>query len=333
MLEHILLLPTNRPLLSGADLRTIVLDEIHTYAGAQAIEVAFLLRRLKAHLGIPDGQVRCIGTSASLDPERKAELADFASRLFGEPLSGADAVITSKKKLHASLSPAPKPSGLSPCRWIEAGRLAAKAREAVQNSTPMSVVDWNFDADLLGLPELELREEVSVGNGLIEKLGGFEEVRGIVQHLESGAVPIEKLAREIFCDAGSDAVPALTGLIAVGVLAVSDDASVFPLLPARYHLICRSPDRVGIALGSTAKENVEEIVIGAKLSSDDRPAFELLVCRNCGEPYIEGLAGPDRVRSLAGHRTETPAASSAGRYGSGTSLPTSLRHQQPLEFL
>ena len=130
MLEHILLLPTNRPLLSGADLRTIVLDEIHTYAGAQAIEVAFLLRRLKAHLGIPDGQVRCIGTSASLDSERKGELADFASRLFGEPFSGPDAVITSKKKLHASLSPAPKPSGLSPHRWIEAGALAANPTSA-----------------------------------------------------------------------------------------------------------------------------------------------------------------------------------------------------------
>ena len=292
MLEHILLLPTNRPLLSGADLRTIVLDEIHTYAGAQAIEVAFLLRRLKAQLGIPDGQVRCIGTSASLDTERKGELAGFASRLFGEPFCGADAVITSKKKLHASLSPAPKPSGLPPCRWIKAGTLAARAREAVQNSTPMSVVDWNFEADLLGLPELKLCEDVSVGDGLIEKLGGFEEVREIVQRLEGGAVPIKQLASEIFHDSGSDAIPALTGLIAVGVLAVSEDATVFPLLAARYHLICRSPDRVGIAFGSTAKENVEEIVIGAELSSDERPAFELLVCRNCGEPYIEAWQGP-----------------------------------------
>ena len=292
MLEHILLLPTNRPLLSRADLRTIVLDEIHTYAGAQAIEVAFLLRRLKAYLGIPNGQVRCIGTSASLDPERKRELADFASRLFGESFSGADAVITSKKKLHASLSPAPKPSGLSPRRWTEAGTLAAKAREAVQNGTPMSVEDWNFEADLLDLPELQLREDVAVGAGLIEKLGGFEEIRRIVQRLDSGPVLIEALGREIFPDAGSDAISALTGLIAVGVLAVSDDAAVFPLLPARYHLICRSPDRVGIALGATAEENVEQIVIGAELSSDDRPAFELFVCRNCGEPYIEAWEGP-----------------------------------------
>ena len=162
----------------------------------------------------------------------------------------------------------------------------------MQNGTPLSVEDWNFEAGALNLLELQLREDVSVGAGLIEKLGGFEEVSRMVHRLESGAVPIETLACEIFLDAGLETIPALTGLIAVGVLAVSDDATVFPLLPARYHLICRSPDRVGIALGATAEENVEQVVIGAELSSDDRPAFELFVCRNCGEPFIEAWQGP-----------------------------------------
>ena len=109
MLEHILLLPTNRPLLADARLNTIVLDEIHTYAGAQAIEVAFLLRRLKAHLGVRDGTIRCIGTSASLDPGRKGELASFASNLFGEPFGGEASVITSQRKMHPALSATPTP--------------------------------------------------------------------------------------------------------------------------------------------------------------------------------------------------------------------------------
>ena len=292
MLEHILLLPTNRPLLARADLRAIVLDEIHTYSGAQAIEVAFLLRRLKAHLGVPDGQLRCIGTSASLDPDRKAELADFASRLFGEPFSGPDAIITSKKKPHPSLSPTPHPSRLSPQRWAEAGKLAAVARDSARNGTPMSSEDWNFEADLLDLTELQLPEDTPLGDGLIELLGKIEEVSMIAHRLEGGAVPFETLARETFPDAGTDAIPALTGLIAVGVLAISEDASVFPLLPARYHLISRSPERVGIALSADNEENIREIVIGAEMDEDGRPAFELYVCRNCGEPYIEAWQGP-----------------------------------------
>ncbi|KOF13187.1 hypothetical protein AC244_32100 [Ensifer adhaerens] len=292
MLEHILLLPTNRPLLSLADLRWLILDEIHTYAGAQAIEVSFLLRRLKAHLDVPDGQVRCVGTSASLDPTRKAELADFAGRLFGEPFNGEHAVITSKKKLHPSLSASPSASGLSPERWVIAGELAALARQATQNATPMSVEDWNYEADLLELPELKLSLAAPLGDALIERLASFSEIAAIARRLDSGAMPIEHLAHQVFQHGGDMAVPALTGLIAVGVLAISDDATVFPLLPARYHLISRSPDRVGVALKSDAPEGLGEVVIGAEFSSDDRPAFELYVCRNCGEPYIEAWEGP-----------------------------------------
>ena len=41
MLEHLLLLPRNERLFSANALRFIVLDEIHTYHGAQATEVAF----------------------------------------------------------------------------------------------------------------------------------------------------------------------------------------------------------------------------------------------------------------------------------------------------
>ena len=44
MLEHFLLLPRNAPLFENAQLKFIVLDEVHTYAGAQAVEVAFLIR-------------------------------------------------------------------------------------------------------------------------------------------------------------------------------------------------------------------------------------------------------------------------------------------------
>ena len=84
MLEHILLLPRNRGLLHGAKLKWLVLDEVHTYTGAQAIEVAFLLSKLKTRLGLSKGQLKCVGTSASLDPDRKDELARFAENLFGE---------------------------------------------------------------------------------------------------------------------------------------------------------------------------------------------------------------------------------------------------------
>lgn len=63
MLEHLLLLPRNAALFQGSDLKFIVLDEIHSYSGAQATEVALLLRKLQSRYckGI---KVNCIGTSA-----------------------------------------------------------------------------------------------------------------------------------------------------------------------------------------------------------------------------------------------------------------------------
>lgn len=300
MLEHILLLPTNRQLLAGAQLTRIVLDEIHTYAGAQAIEVAFLLRRLKAHLGIADETLRCVGTSASLDPDRKAELADFAQRLFGEPFRGAASVITSARKRHPKLSGASRPSGLTPARWAEAGAVATAAREAAQNGTPMDIEAWNFEAELLGFPELRLDHAASLGDALIERLSGFDEVHQLAHRLDGGAIALGTMARELFKDAGSTAVPGLTGLVSIGVLAVSADSAVFPLLPARYHLISRAPDRTGMTLAAGRPEQLGEIVIGAEHGADDSPAYEIFVCRNCGEPYLEAWEGPAVLDPVAG---------------------------------
>lgn len=292
MLEHILLLPTNRPLLERAKLRWIVLDEIHTYAGAQAIEVSFLLRRLKQHLGMPEGKLRTVGTSASLDPGRKVELADFAARLFGEPFDGAAAVITSERKLHPALAKPARPSGVTSERWADASRLATAVRQAIEAGSPLSVADWNYETELEGFPELSLDESAaSLGDALIDRLSRFSEVHAVAGRLESGAIALSELAREVFPDAGDKAIPALTGLISIGVLAISADSAVFPLLPARYHLISRAPDRVGVSLRHDAPGHVGEVVIGAEIDSENFPAFELFVCRNCGEPYLEAWEG------------------------------------------
>lgn len=300
MLEHILLLPTNRPLLAAADLSWVVLDEIHTYAGAQAIEVAFLLRRLKAHLDLPDGQIRCVGTSASLDPGRKDDLASFAQRLFGEPFAGERSVITSARERHPSFGKSPSLSGLTTSQWSEAAELAAAAREAVQNGTPMTTEDWNLEAEMLGLDALILPDGKAFGDALIEKLSGFDEVQQVAHLLDTGAVAIQALAQEVFPNSGTGAVDALVGLISVGVLAVSEDASVFPLLPARYHLISRAPDRTGLSLNAERPDNVGSVVIGAEIDDEGRPAYELYVCRNCGEPYLEAWQSHSGLVSTPG---------------------------------
>lgn len=110
MLDHMLLHPGRADMwrLSAESLQYLVLDEFHTYDGAQGTDVAMLLRRLgltlKAHWTAtsrvtdddrarPLGKVTPVATSATLG-SRAAPTAmlDFAHTVFGEPFD-TDAVI------------------------------------------------------------------------------------------------------------------------------------------------------------------------------------------------------------------------------------------------
>ena len=67
-------------------LRFIVLDELHTYDGAQGTDVANLIRRLKLKLNLPKASLCPIGTSATIGngEDCKARLCEYATNVFGE---------------------------------------------------------------------------------------------------------------------------------------------------------------------------------------------------------------------------------------------------------
>lgn len=75
-------------------LRYLVLDELHTYDGAQGTDVANLVRRLKLKLNIPQGQLCGVGTSATLGTGKDAvnDLCDYATAIYGEKFT-SDCVI------------------------------------------------------------------------------------------------------------------------------------------------------------------------------------------------------------------------------------------------
>ena len=122
MLEHLLLLPRNAPLFARDSLRCIVLDEIHTYTGAQATEVAYLLRKLKNRLGV-NRTVQVFGTSATLPSGEQEDLdiAHFASDLFGESVHR---VLRGKRVPHHTLSENQEnPFSFSCSHWRRLGRV------------------------------------------------------------------------------------------------------------------------------------------------------------------------------------------------------------------
>ncbi len=96
MLDYLLVRPgdyglwrQNRP----ETLRYLVVDELHTFDGAQGTDLACLIRRLKARLKTPQNYLCCVGTSATLGSrEEQEDLLDYARLLFGEPFT-QDAII------------------------------------------------------------------------------------------------------------------------------------------------------------------------------------------------------------------------------------------------
>ncbi|MHC4106959.1 MAG: DEAD/DEAH box helicase, partial [Planctomycetota bacterium] len=100
MLDFLLLRPEDRRLWqdNGPDtLRYLVLDELHTYDGAQGSDVACLIRRLKRRLGCAPGSVCAVGTSATIGDTMQGAtiraLTNFASKVFDEDYF-EDSVIT-----------------------------------------------------------------------------------------------------------------------------------------------------------------------------------------------------------------------------------------------
>ncbi len=86
--EDAALWAANRP----DTLRYMVVDELHTFDGAQGTDLACLIRRVKARLSTPPGHLVCVGTSATLGDEDRSSLLGFAGDVFGQPLAD-DAVI------------------------------------------------------------------------------------------------------------------------------------------------------------------------------------------------------------------------------------------------
>ena len=97
MLEYMLTRTQDRGILekSQGKLRWIVLDEAHTYVGAQAAEMALLLRRVRQAFGVRPEDVRLVATSATIGEGEATEkaLKTFVATLGGVAESQVDVIM------------------------------------------------------------------------------------------------------------------------------------------------------------------------------------------------------------------------------------------------
>jgi DEAD/DEAH box helicase domain-containing protein len=96
MLDYLLVRPRDRRLWrfnDPATLRYLVVDELHTFDGAQGTDLACLIPRLRARLGVARERLICVGTSATIGgAESGRELIDYVGKIFDQSFDD-DAVV------------------------------------------------------------------------------------------------------------------------------------------------------------------------------------------------------------------------------------------------
>ena len=297
MLEHILFFPHNEPLLRDARLRFIILDEVHVYGGAQATEVACLLRKLKQRYA-NNSNPHCIATSASLPEDAGEETLNFASRLFGEPFdSTTGGVVRGERRMHAYLKDAAEQDSFTASEWVMIGKLVAEFKNLPLSE--MTTEKWNemvMHADLSSATINTLPEEGF--RAAFTRLFGQEKIirKVAVKLKEKRAHDFRSLAIELFSkEDPAKAEEALAGVVLIGAYAKPSE-NAFSLLPARYHYFLNAPADITIRVDPDAPERWTAFRHDSTLEEEDgEKRFRLLTCRSCGEPYLEAFQVSDEL--------------------------------------
>lgn len=312
MLEHLLLLPRNAPLFANNALRFIVLDEIHTYYGAQATEVAFLLRKLKTRLGLNQG-LQVFGTSASLSsgPDADEQLKSFASRLFGEEVNQ---IVRGRRIAHTALSR--RPSGnfsLSVTQWVGLGEVQRQL--LALDPSDQTVDAWNALVDAqdedLSTTRIHAKGTEAPWRHLFDAFSDNEQARHVAELLEGGRVlHFAELAQLVFPEHLGEGVDqerhqALSSVIQVGMLARREPGE-FPLLPGRYHLAVNSIEGISVLPGGSG-EGWDRARVGRHFRDEAGQYFPLMTCRKCGQPFLEAWKDAGHVFNRRPDATDSAA--------------------------
>ena len=272
---------------SARSLQYLVLDEFHTYDGAQGTDVAMLLRRLGLTLKAygaagerPLAHVTPVATSATLgDRGDPGAILRFAETVFGEALP-SDTVITEERvPLDEWVAAAPADDGLAP---RDGAALAAAVRDAAAAlgadpepaALAAAVLRASYDGDLSGRSAAAL-------------VRAHPFTRRLLAACEQ-AVELRALAGRVLPDADPDAAAACVTAY-VGLLSHVRATEGRAMPQVEVHLWVRELTRVNRrAESSPAFAWSDDGTAPLAADADDGPgyaaghAFPAIYCRHCG---------------------------------------------------
>ncbi len=276
MLDLLLQRIEDRPLWRHNDpttLRYLVVDELHTFDGAQGTDLACLIRRLKARLHTLKGELCCVGTSATLGDDAGSiqTLISYSSEVFGEPFT-EESIIR-----EARLSPA-EFLGDVPSDYLERPSYDELEHFCMTSQEGMSVYLVRqyglWFGKTITPSELESKENrIELGN-MLKRLVFFQ---NLVKLLKNEISVLEPLAERVFPrDSARYQSAALQSLLALVSHARNHQGR--PLLQIRSQIWLRELSRM-VATLSEEPELMFASDINRERTGSSLP---VVYCRECG---------------------------------------------------
>ncbi|MCC6497879.1 MAG: DUF1998 domain-containing protein [Propionibacteriaceae bacterium] len=290
MLEYMLMRPLERPIFDATkqwlhdnpnENFFLIIDEAHLYRGAAGAEVALLLRRLRARLGIPADRLQVIATSASFSDTEYARA--FAAQLSGKKVDDFDAVVGTLDMR--------KPEGVgSPTDAAILASIPMEQYSKAENDNARVVATTTLLNHRGVVPEAgEASSSV-----LYRALCDFPPLAKLVNETMSKALPVSELGALVFPAAAAEiADRAVSTLISLGSAArlKPNEAG---LLPCRVHAFFRGLPGLWACLDPNCTADRDGIPPGPIGAMYGQPrntcdcgarVFELFTCRQCGTAY------------------------------------------------
>lgn len=308
MLEYLLLRPDDSPLFdgdTGKHWQFIALDEAHVYDGAQATEIAMLLRRLQDRVTTGGKKhLQAILTSATLGdntPESSAQTVKFARDLFALDFEWMENdpeqqdIIRGERLPESDLRESwGKPSNHS-------YRILANIADEWRNSNSFQKPDAT---SLPGIPSnvfeqavkaTEVNSEQAAPLFIFHVMRGDENLRVLRVLLREEPALLQEAAQKVFETLPlAEAQETLANLVSAAILA-REVPEYAPLLPARYHVFLRALEGAFVCLNAHAKEHQGENAKPLFFLKRHKVCphcgsrvFELANCTRCGAAYLIG---------------------------------------------
>ena len=292
MLDLLLTRPIDFPLWrrnAAGTLRFLVVDELHTFDGAQGTDLACLVRRLRTRL-LAGQDLVCVGTSATIGGEgNRDEIIGYVSSLFHQPFQPDAIVGETRQSIDEFLADAiisdhllPVPDlaeRVDPGRYVSAEDYVRAQYEVFFAEPPPE--DFDTPAGRAALGE-RLRGHASFVN-LLRVLDGV--------HPTPMAAVLDRLQRSLRVSSRDDAVNVLNALCALISVARGQadgtEDSLPPFLTVKLHLWVRELRRMVCSVWDDEGNPVpaprpHRLRFSDDLNPNDSPVhLPLVQCREC----------------------------------------------------